>query len=485
MAGRIFARERELKLLEKVYSSGKAEFLAVYGRRRVGKPFLIREFFKDRGLYFALTGIKNASRRKQLKNFSIEFERVFGSLSKNGAPKDWLEALTQLRKAIQSVKGTERITLFFDELPWLATPRSEFLQDLDHFWNRYMSEDARVILIVCGSAASWMIKKIVQDKGGLHGRLTATIRLMPFSLKETEEFLAKQGVTLTRRAIIDVYMAIGGIPKYLTYVQKGQSAMQVVNQLCFNGPLVNEFGELYASLFEDHMRHINVVKALATCASGLTKLEIAKSTGLSAGGGMNIILDDLEQSGFILPTQSFGKQKKDIRFKLIDEYSLFYLKWIAKSQENSLKSQDDNFWVNIFNNSVGLAWAGYAFETVCLKHLSSIKIALGIGGVLTAASSWVFRSKKGRLAKGVQIDLVIDRADNCINLCEMKYCNEEFVVSKLCDQELREKKSTFMLQTHTKKSLFLTLIAPYGIKQNAGYFDAVDVVLTMDALFHH
>ncbi len=476
----IFARQRELKILEQIHFSKKSEFLAVYGRRRVGKTFLIREYFKNKGLYFALTGIKNARKGKQLKNFAEEFSRVF---NEQKIPNDWFEALAMLRKAIERIKGHERIILFFDELPWLASPRSGFLEDLDHFWNRYMSDDPRVILIVCGSAASWMIKKIIHNKGGFHGRLTAEMRLLPFDLKETEDFLQNQGIALTRKAILDIYMSIGGIPKYLSYIQKGQSAQQIISYLCFGGPLEDEFEELYSSLFEHHRRHVRIVKALAERPGGLTQEELSRVTSMTTGGGMNMVLEELEQSGFVMAIKEFGFTKKEKRFKLIDEYSLFYLKWIIKAKEANLNGRDAQYWLNIFNSPAGNAWAGYAFEMCCFKHLSHIKAALGISGVLTSASGWVYKSSKGSGKRGVQIDLLIDRADHCINLCEIKYCNEEFTVSKACDQELREKKSLFIAETKTKKSVFLTLIAPYGVKKNAGHFEIVDVVLTMDSLF--
>jgi hypothetical protein len=479
----IFARLKEIKLLDGLYSSGRPEFLAVYGRRRVGKTFLVREFFKTKGLYFAITGVKDAAPAKQLKNFSAEFERVFGSFKDTEQPKNWHEAFKALRIAIESVKGSDRIILFFDELPWLATPRSGFLQDLDYFWNRYLSDDPRIILVVCGSAASWMIKKVVNNKGGLHGRLTAEIRLLPFDLKETEEFLKLQGIVLNRKAIIDIYMAIGGIPKYLNYIQKGQSALQIVSHLCFGGPLTDEFNELYAALFENYQKHVSIVKVLSKHHGGLSKSEIARAVGLSEGGGMNLILEELEQSGFILAIRCFEKQKKDVVYRLIDEYSLFYLKWIQKSKDDNLSIPDEKFWISLFNSPTGQAWAGYAFETLCFKHLSNIKVALGISGVLTSSSGWIYKARKDSNDRGAQIDLLIDRADNCINLCELKYCNDEFLVSKLYDKELREKRAIFTEKTQTKKSIFLTLISPYGVKQNTGHFDIVDVALTMDDLF--
>ena len=479
---KICARVKELKVLDRIYRSGKPEFLAVYGRRRVGKTFLIREFFKNKGLYFAITGVKKARTKKQLKNFAEEFVRVFNPKRYN-LPGDWSEAFSQLRRAIEEIKKTERIVLFFDELPWLAPPRSGFLEDLDHFWNQYISQDERVILIVCGSAASWMIKKVVRNKGGLHGRLTADMRLLPFDLKETEEFLNRQGITLNRKAIIDIYMAIGGIPKYLSYIQKGQSALQTINHLCFDGPLEDEFDELYSSLFEHYDRHVSIIKVLAEYPGGLVKSAIAKMTGLSAGGGMNLILEELEQSGFILALRNFGKKKKDSHYKLIDEYSLFYLKWQQKAKDANLRTRDDKFWTTVFNSPAGRVWAGYAFEMLCLKHLPNIKGALGISGVLTNASGWIYKAPRGSKERGVQIDLLIDRADNCINLCEIKYSNEEFTISKSYDKELREKKGAFISHSKTKKSVFLTLIAPYGIKKNAGYFETADATLTMDDLF--
>lgn len=479
----VFARKRELKILEDLYHSKRAEFLAIYGRRRVGKTFLIREFFRDKGIYFALTGVKGASLKKQLKNFTEEFKRVFGESTVLTPPKTWLDAFTELRKAIEALKSPKRIILFFDELPWLATAKSEFLQDLDHFWNRYMSADNRVILVVCGSAASWMIKKIIRNKGGLYGRLTAEIRLLPFDLHETEEFLKARGIELKRKAILDLYMAIGGIPKYLNYISRGQSPLQIISKLVFDGPLTDEFADLYASLFEDHGRHISIVKALAEHPGGLIKQEIAKKTGLTTGGGMNTVLEELEQSGFILETREFGKLKKESRFRLVDEYSLFYLKWWPKVKESNLGNVDDSFWANAVNSAQGRTWVGYAFEILCLKHVAKIKQALGISGVLTTASGWVYKSKKGQLEKGAQIDLLIDRADNCINLCEIRYSNDEYVINKACDAELRARKQTFITQTKTKKSVFLTLISPYGIKKDMGYFDTVDVTVTLDDLF--
>jgi len=479
---KIFARKRELDILSKIYSSNQSEFLAIYGRRRIGKTFLIRNFFKEKGRYFELTGIKNGSLKYQLQSFKIEFSRAFETSSATEI-SNWFEAFNELRIAIEKITSKERIILFFDELPWLATPRGGFLQALDHFWNRYMSDDPRVILIVCGSAASWMIKNVIRNKGGLHGRLTHQMRLLPFDLGETERFLLARGIELDRKQLIDLYMAIGGVAKYLTMIEKGRSSLQIVSGLCFNGPLFREFDELYSSLFEHHTRHINVVKALAAHPSGLTKTGLSEATGLTSGGGMNTILDELEASGFISPVSSFGKKKKEIRYRLIDEYSFFYLRWISQSKSLDLSGVDEGYWLKVANTPAARVWSGHAFEDLCMKHIQKIKMALGIAGVSTSESEWVYRADKTTGGRGVQIDLLIDRADNCINLCEIKYANDEFVIDKEYAKELRAKKSIFIEKTKSKKSVFLTFISTFGVKRNMDAGGFVDVELTIDDLF--
>ena len=340
----IFARERELSVLKKLYNSNQSEFLAIYGRRRIGKTFLIRNFFKEKGIYFELTGIKNSSYKHQLHAFTIEFFRVFNTKPLQKIT-NWLEAFDELRNAIERSSTKKRIILFFDELPWLATPKSNFTQTLDHFWNRYLSDDHRIILIVCGSAASWMIKKIICDKGGLHGRLTEKIRLLPFDLQETEQFLSSRGIILDRKQLIELYMAIGGVAKYLTYIERGKSSLQEINRICFNGPLFKEFEELYSSLFSNYNHHISIVKTLAKQTSGFTKSQISQATNIANGGGLTDILYELEESGFISSSSSFGKKKYDLRFRLIDEYSIFYIKWIEASKSIDLQGYDDHFWL--------------------------------------------------------------------------------------------------------------------------------------------
>ena len=478
---KIFGRQQELKILDTIYTSDKAELLALYGRRRIGKTFLISEYFKNKGIYFELTGIKGAKPAEQLRNFVTEMSDTFWHGQIVTQPKNWQEAFTLLRREIEKTLTTKKIILFFDELPWLASARSKFLAALDHFWNRYASRNKQVIVIICGSATSWMIKKIANSKGGLHGRITREMRLLPFDLTETEGYLRRKNIELDRKQIIDIYMSIGGVPKYLSYIERGKSANQIINDLCFspNGPLFKEFNKLYHSLFDHAEHHIKIIKELAKKSSGLSQDELLKKVGLTSGGTASDILNELEESGFIIYIPTFSKGKI---YKLTDEYSLFYISWIATAPKTGLHGIDKDYWLKKQHSRAYSAWAGHAFETICLKHIRKIKAALGITAVSTTESSWLYKPTT-KEQKGAQIDLVIDRTDNCINLCEIKYYNKEFTVSKQYADELTDKKHIFLETTNTKKTLFTTLITTYGAVKNTNYLTAVDNQLTIDDLF--
>ncbi len=481
----IYGRQQEIKKLETIYSSQHAEFLAIYGRRRVGKTYLIHEFFKKKGLYFELTGIKDATINVQLNNFTIEFSDLFFKGVKQPVPADWFEAFTQLRYQIENIKHDEKIILFFDELPWLVSPKSNFLQALDHFWNRYMSRDKRIILIICGSAASWMIKNVINNKGGLYGRISREIRLIPFELSEVEEYLKTRDIKLERKQVLEIYMAIGGVAKYLTYIERGRSSAQIINDICFSGSggLHKEFNKLYASLFNKHENHIKIIKELSKNRSGLTKGELLKKTGLKSGGTSSNIFNELVESNFIIYIPPFGKARNSGKYRLIDEYSLFFLTWIEKAPDIGIRGVEKNYWLKKYSSRSWNTWSGFAFESICLKHIEKIKRALGIAGVSTNESCWYLKPDKNSSEKGAQIDLVIDRADNCINLCEIKFHNSLFKADRKFVEAQMNKIERFRNSSKTKKAIFTTLITTYGAEENSYYNEIVDNQLTMNDLF--
>lgn len=471
---KIIGRHREQSQLLDYLHSPKSEFVAVYGRRRVGKTFLIRNTFENR-FDFQLNGLANGKLRDQLGQFNAAL-LTYGELV-NFRPtpaRDWLTAFRQLNQLLEKLPPpVERgkYVLFLDELPWLDTPNSRFLMGLENFWNGYASARDDILLIVCGSAASWMINQLLRNKGGLYNRITDRLKLSPFDLHDTELFLQSRGLALSRYQMLQVYMTLGGIPFYLDFLRPGQSTVQNIDRLCFGlAPRLDlEFDVLFASLFSKHERHRRIVAALASKSRGLTRKEIVAATGISNGGGLTRMLRELEESTFLRTYRSYGKRLRETYYQLIDPFTLFYFRFMKNADR-----EDDQYWTNLYDSPGYYAWAGLAFEMVCLHHIGQIKQALGIGGIQTKISVW--RSPEA------QIDLVIDRRDQVMNLCEMKFSIAPFVVDQSYATRLAQKVETFRRVTGTEKSLFLTLVSAYGLQKNA-HAGIVQNEVTMDDLF--
>ncbi|MDR2556686.1 MAG: ATP-binding protein [Bacteroidales bacterium] len=467
----IIGREREKQLLQSFFDSEQPEFVVVYGRRRVGKTFLIKEFFKQRFTFY-FTGVAKSNKHTQLKNFNDALQ----SYSKTAYPRvnSWMDAFRQLIHFIENTKTKGKKIVFIDELPWLDTHASKFITALELFWNSWASSREDILLIVCGSATSWMTDKLLKNKGGLHNRATQRINLQPFTLRETAAFFYHRKLNMTKQDVLDAYMVFGGIPFYLNMFDKGLSVAQNIDRLCFakSAPLKDEFYLLYNSLFENSENYIEVVGALSKKNMGVTRDEIIKLTGIQ-GGGLTTVLENLELSGFINIYNSFNKKTKERIYQLSDFFSLFYMKFMKKNK-NALPE----FWEKFIENATYKAWKGYAFEQVCTYHISNILKALEISGVITYASAWRSCGKEEK----TQIDLLIDRNDNVINICEMKYANSCFVVDKKLDENLRRKRSIFIHETKTRKAVHLTMVTPFGIKHNE-YWNGVQSEVTMDDLF--
>lgn len=467
----LIGRKEEQQKLTSYLNSRKSEFVAIYGRRRVGKTYLVRQVYNN-DFSFQLTGLANVSMKDQLGQFHAALLKYASDLNWEPEPAaDWFVAFRQLSEYLEKLPHGNKKIIFLDELPWLDTRNSRFLSGLEHFWNSWASARDDIILIVCGSAASWMLNQLIKNRGGLHNRITDRMKLIPFTLKETEAFLHEKGAVYNRYQTIMLYMAFGGIPFYLDFIQPGKSAIQNINDLCFgkDAPFRLEYESLYASLFYKHERHVAVIEALASKGKGLTRNELIKLSKLPDGGRLTKILRELEESNFIRRYKTFGKKQNEGLYQLVDLYSLFYLKFIKHTDED-----DESFWLDIAETPTFFAWGGYAFEMVCLHHIPQIKQALGISGVQTSVSTW--QSPKA------QIDLLIDRKDQVINLCEMKFSIHPFTIDKSYAEKLRNKLGSFRELTHTKKALFLTLITTYGLAQNT-YSGMVRNELTMDVLF--
>jgi AAA+ ATPase superfamily predicted ATPase len=473
----IIGRVAEKKILSEMLASKEAELIALYGRRRVGKTFLARNFYHKQ-LVFEFTGEHEASLAQQLANFSRALKDAMGTPIPPAIPASWQEAFEFLSGFLKGKMSKDPVVILFDELPWIHTPRSGFLSAFGHWWNTWASRQPLLKVVICGSAASWMIDNIINSRGGLHNRVSRTIRLLPFTLAETEQYLLSRGIKLDHYQVLQLYMAMGGIPQYLKQVSKGESVAQAIDKLCFakNGLLKAEFENLYQSLFAHAENHEAIVRALSRKAKGMSRAEVIEACGFTTGGWTSALFKELEESGFITQYIPFDKTARDSIYKLTDEYSLFYLKFVENTRTTGAGS-----WLRLSTGQSYNSWSGFAFEAVCHKHLPQIKQALGIAGVYTEASAWRYIPKKGET--GAQIDLLLDRQDHCINVCEMKFAGSEFTIDKKYATELDNKVKVFREQTLTKKTIFPTMITTYGTKQNVYYTGRIVGEVVMEDLF--
>ncbi len=470
----IIGRKKEILKLDSIIKSKKSEFLTVYGRRRVGKTFLIREYF-DYTFDFQISGLANADTTQQLFNFDTALKKQ-STLVTYSFSSNWLIAFQRLIDHLENIQRKGKKVIFFDELPWFDTQSSDFMMGLEYFWNSWASNRKDILLIVCGSAASWMVNVLINNDGGLHNRITQKMKIEPFNLQETEEMLVAKNCVLERYQIVQLYMAMGGIPYYLEAIQPNLSTTQNIQQLFFDksGLLKNEFFNLYRSLFRKYEIYEKIVEALSTKTEGLQRADIIKFSGTASGGTLTKVLADLEESGFISSYSSLDNKQKNIIYRLSDFYTAFYFKFIKSG-----KYQGEDAWINLLDNPVQRTWEGFTFEQICIDHITQIKKALGISGVLSNNASW----KGGTSEKSAQIDLLIDRRDQVINLCECKFSLDSFSIDKDYSEKLRSKIATFKAASKTKKAVFLTMITTYGVEKNKYANLLVQNEVTMDDLF--
>lgn len=471
---KLIGRKREQDLLLQCLNSKRPEFLVVYGRRRIGKTYLIKEFFNYTFSFYA-TGIADANTKAQLRSFN-EALREYGN-SERKIPADWFEAFKRLKKLLQSedinrdpISGKK--VIFLDELPWMDTAKSDFKSALDYFWNSWASTQEDILLIVCGSATSWIIDNLLASTGGFYNRITRQIHLAPFSLAECEELCTLNELGFTRSQLIDCYMVFGGVPYYLNLLDKRLSLVQNIDNLIFNenGQLHYEYEQLFKSLFKKANKHIAIIDAMSKRNVGVLRTELAQINEIGDGEPLTKALKELEQCGFIRKYNNLAKEKSGYFYQIIDPFILFCISHVKQGSVHS--------WVKYYNTPSYYSWAGNAFEMVCLNHINQIKSALGISGIDSTEYSW--RSKQ--IKEGAQIDLLIDRADGVINLCEMKHTTSEFTIDSEYEKKLLHKVDIFRTETSTKKAVHITMITSNVLNHNA-HSNVVQNEITGDMLF--
>ena len=473
----MIGRKKEIHILEELYSGNKAEFVAIYGRRRIGKTYLVDEVFRDR-ITFRHAGLSpvemNNSAKSPLKSQleAFYYSLILAGMKKSKCPKDWLEAFFMLESYLQSIDKGERMLIFLDELPWMDTSKSGFITAFESFWNSWAC-NKNIMLIVCGSANSWIMNELINNHGGLYGRVTHEIKLEPFSLKECEECLKDKHIEYSRYDIVQTYMIFGGIPYYLNYLNRNLSLAANVDELFFgkNALLKIEYDRLFASVFKNAEMAKKIVELLSTKNIGYTRKEISEKIKVSNSGEFGKLLNSLIVSDFVVSYVPFGEGKRNEKYKLVDPFCLFYLKFVKNSE-----TINESFWSNNVNSQSIVSWRGFAFENVCFNHIKQIKEGLGISGVVSKQSAWIDQED------GVQIDLIIERKDNIVNMCEIKFYSDVFKVDKNYDMLLRKRVSVLSNHLLKKCAIHNTLITTYGIKDNE-YKWSFNSVITMDNLF--
>lgn len=478
MAGEIIGRNEEKKFLDKLMSSDKSEFLVVYGRRRVGKTYLVYEYLQSQ-IVFSFSGAHGVGVRKQIGNFFTEYLRFTKAKLHTDSPRDWQAAFGYLADYLRSIKPQrgQKAVVFLDELPWLDTPKSGFVAALEYFWNQHASKMNHVLLIACGSIASWMEKKLLKAKGGLYNRVTATLYLQPFTLAETAAYCQYRKIKLSNYQITQLYMAMGGIPFYLNSLSPGKSVTQLIDEICFSptGLLTREYEHMYHSLFKNADSHMAIVEQLARHPNGMVRNALLQATVIPTGTFARS-LAELIESGFVIKLLPFQKKGKGSVYRLMDMYSLFYLRFIRGNAGQAGVS-----WKLLATDNSYTTWCGYAYENICLQHITGVLKKLGISGTLSRTSSWYFKGNDE--LPGAQIDLLIDRKDGMINLCEVKFSNKEFIITKEYAAALRRKIAVFEAVTGTKKTVLPTLITTYAAVPNTHYQELISAEITMDDLF--
>ncbi len=468
-------RKRELRMLRECVEADRSRLIVVYGRRRVGKTFLVREAF-DYRFTFTHTGLEKGGLDEQLSEFWSSLRRQWNADCK--MPRNWFEAFELLKDAIESSSDVRK-TIFIDELPWMDTRNSGFVKAVESFWNGWASARKDVVMIVCGSAAAWMSKKVLQNRGGLFNRANRTIYLEPFTLAECESYVKSEGLVMDRKDIASAYMIFGGAPYYWSLLDRGESLSQNIDRLFFGSrpELAEEFERLYKSVFTDPAPYIDVVAALGKKKCGMTRGEIVSAVPEAENNGvLSTVLRNLETSGFVRRYSETGKKKKGSVFQLIDNYTLFFFQFVQ-----GYAGHDEHRWTNMVHDQRRMTWEGLSFERLCLQHTRQIKAALGIAGVETSESSWRCISEDPDV-KGAQIDLVITRGDRVVNLCEMKFVSEKFVIDAEYASRLREKIGTFKRETGTHCNCHLTFVTTYGVRRNV-HSGIVQSEVTLDDLF--
>lgn len=466
---KIIGREQEYEKITTYLNSRRAEFVAIYGRRRVGKTFLVRSYFKDK-FDFYTTGVIDGTREEELAVF-------YNSLCDYGytgsQPKNWIETFYALYTLLKTKKRRKRCVVFIDELPCFDTQHSGFVRAFGHFWNNYASRLGNIFLVVCGSATSWIVRNIIDNRGGLHNRITHEMHIHSFNLHDTELFFKAHKAKWTQLAITQMYMALGGVPYYLEMIDFGRSVAENIDALFFapDAELRREYGRLFKSLYRHPDQYMEIIALLSENKSGLTRKEISERLKLNSGSHLSNMLDDLVNCDF-LRRYSNGTKRNSCIYQVVDFYTLFYHQFCKQ------KTSDKMLWQHSINTPKQNTWYGLAFERICLCHVWQILYALHLDTVRTECFSWRSSTSPDK----VQIDLVIDRIGGQTCICEIKYSQSEYNLTSAEETKIRNRIATYSGEMKPKDGVIGILITTFGLA-NKQATDTIQHIVTLNKLF--
>lgn len=476
---KLIGRKKEIQELEKAYRSGQFEFIALYGRRRVGKTYLVSQVFEDRISFRHAASPNDEERQDEKGLLKMQLEVFYGSLLAQGLkeskkPNSWVEAFLLLIRLFEGKDPAERWVIFLDEFPWMDTKRSNFIEAFSWFLNFWAANQKNLMIIAAGSSTSWMLNNLIHSTGGLYNRVTNPIRLSPFRLQETEQFFREKGFDLSRYSIARIQMAFGGIPYYLNFLDRGEGLSRFVDRMLFEkgAKLGLEYDTLFRSSFEKGDLARKIAEYLGKRSSGYTRKEIVEGLKISDGKAVKDALDALQEGDFVLEYVPYKEAQNKKRYRLIDPFCIFYLHFVAGK-----RSLDPSFFADSVEPN---SWIGAAFENLCAAHLEQIKRALVISKLSSIEFSLVFPKEEDK--KGAQVDLVLVRKDRIVNLCEMKFYGKPYVQTEkehhsLTNRVARLKET--LPATYSIAPVLITVFEP----SSGGYPDDYVQVLTLDDLF--
>lgn len=477
----MIGRKKELALLNSLCEEEKSKLVVVHGRRRIGKTFLVDYMFQTHRkdcLFFKFTGSADQNSSVQ-KDYFVEAIYEWFKVEPSKPIEKWHEVFIFLKRTIEAeIKEKNhqgKVIVFIDEVAWIDKHnKAGFLSAFGHFYNTYIEKNNNLIVILCGSNASWIKNKILKDTSGpLYHRVDVEIPLYPFDLQETKEYLIKEKrFDIDDKSVVDIYMILGGVAKYLSYLDSKLSIAQNINKLFFSlhAPLYSEYEALFKSLFYDKSsNHRKIMDLLISKQSGFEMMEIEKLLKEIKSSTLRVNIEELIDTGFIKPIARYAHASRNTKYIACDPLCNFFIKWVQPLSKNDIASLIDYFETKSTSHDY-IIWQGFAFEMVMISNIELYLKARGLSSGVKSIGYWDYTTQSED-ESGAQIDILIEYIGNTYDIVECKYYNDEFIIDKAYAKNIQNKKEMFIKYgiKNKKFDLKVVMLTTYGTKINQYY----------------